>query len=122
MTEGRTTVVHVNDGYDVYIGRAVGRKGLKGSPWANPFKVTLAMRMWGLSPEEARSKVIELYRDWVQSSRHPRAAWIRKHVQELAGKRLGCWCKPEDGFRGRLLCHGQILAGLVDCVAPEDVE
>jgi len=27
----------------------------------------------------------------------------------LKGKRLGCVCKPKDGFGGKILCHGQIM-------------
>jgi hypothetical protein len=96
----RTTVCHVNNpkGYDVYIGRAVPRARLKQSPWANPFRISSSYN---------RAMVIAQFRDWVIGSDDPRALWIREHVHELRGKRLGCWCYPED-------CHGHVLAGFAD--------
>jgi hypothetical protein len=94
-----STVVHVKSGdYDVYIGRAVPRMKLKASPWANPFKITR---------ECNRMDAIAHFRFWVRFSNEPRAVWIREHVHELKGKRLGCWCRPYH-------CHGDVLAALAE--------
>ena len=40
----------------------------------------------------------------------------------LKGKRLGCWCRPPEGFQGRVMCHAQILAALADGIKPDEVE
>jgi hypothetical protein len=89
-----TTVVHVNDplGYDVYIGRAVRRRGFAGSKWGNPFPLAMG----------TRDRVIEAYRQHLLASPELLAA-----LSELKGKRLGCWCKP-------LACHGDVLAQMAD--------
>lgn len=92
----KTTVVHVNDvlGYDSYIGRANPRRGLKASPFANPFKIGV---------DGDRAEVIAKYRLWLID----RPALIHRAVRELRGKRLGCWCAPEA-------CHGDVLAEIAD--------
>jgi hypothetical protein len=62
-------------------------------------------------------EVIKLYWDLVLAD--PEMIWnIRRH---LAGRILGCWCRPPKGFRGKLLCHAQVLAGIADGIAPEEV-
>jgi len=91
-----TTVVNIRDteSYDVYIGRAVPRKGLKKSPFANPFKV---------GKDGTREEVIEKYREWLLD----RPELVEMAERELKGKVLGCWCKPAP-------CHGDVLASIVD--------
>lgn len=91
-----TTVVHcLRDTYDVYIGRAVPRKGyLHHSRFANPFRI---------DRDGTREEVIAKFRGWVIN--HPvMVAQIRR---ELRGKRLGCWCAPKA-------CHGDVLAEIAD--------
>jgi len=44
---------------------------------------------------------------WVRTSDDPRAVWIREHLEELRGKRLGCWCRP------RFACHGDVYVKLL---------
>lgn len=91
-----TTVVNVRtDDFDVYIGRANLRYGLEASPYANPFPIIPGLN--------TREEVIAAYREWVLYSNSSAAAYIREHVHELRGKRLGCWCHPSD-------CHGRVLA------------
>lgn len=46
----------------------------------------------------------------------------RPDLEPLRGMRLACWCAPPEGFNGRLLCHGQVIAGLLYGVPPETVE
>lgn len=103
-TSGRmTTVVNIKTGaeYDVYIGRAVPRKRLKASIWANPFVI---------GRDGAREEVIDQYVNYLFHQPD-----LLARLPELAGKRLGCRCAPER-------CHGHILAGLADMAvsaAPE---
>lgn len=70
--------------YDVYIGR--------GSKWGNPFV---------LGQDGNRDEVIEKYREWIITQ--PQI----KDLEELRGKRLGCFCKPNR-------CHGDILVELLN--------
>lgn len=80
-----TTVVHVRDGYDVYIGR--------GSEWGNPFIIGV---------HGTRKQVIKKYKEWIPTQ----PIWHRLH--ELEGKRLGCHCKPNHD------CHGDFLAETIN--------
>lgn len=106
MTE--TRVVHVRRAphFDIYIGRPMG--GQPGQGWGNPFKI---------GRDGTREEVIEQYRAWILNQ-----PALLARLPELRGKVLGCWCKPSAGFNGRLLCHGQVLAGLADGVPPESIE
>lgn len=79
-----TTVVHVRDEYDIYIGRP--------SKWGNPFK---------LGPHESREDTIARYEKWIRTQPH-----ILARLSELKGKRLACWCRP-------LACHGDVLVKLI---------
>jgi hypothetical protein len=107
-TAEATRVVNVRYTFcDVYIGRAMPHYGLARSKWANPYKEGC---------HGTRREVIERYRAYLLDSPDLLAA-----LPELRGKVLGCWCRPIEGFRGRLLCHGQILAGLADDVSPESI-
>lgn len=45
-----------------------------------------------------------------------------EYLEPLRGKGLACWCRPPEGFRGRLLCHAQIIVGRLYGIAPEAVE
>ncbi len=89
-----TNVVNLNkEPYDVYIGR--------GSKWGCPYTIitnrpTLAIEIVG-SKEEALSK----YKEYVLSSPE-----LMTSLDELEGKTLGCFCKPEK-------CHGDILLELL---------
>lgn len=90
----QTRVVNVRtEEYDVYIGRANPRYGLKRSKWANPFR---------LKSEAERPAMIERYREWIMNQPD-----LLARIHELRGKRLGCWCAPKP-------CHGDVLAELAD--------
>lgn len=103
-----TRVVHCKkEPYDIYIGRP--------SKWGNPFSYkeeTLAK-----FKVKNREESIQKYHEWIMNQ--PK---LLESLHELKDKTLGCWCKPNEGFKGRLLCHGQILASLVDKVLPEQIE
>ena len=81
-------------GCDCYIGRAVTRGGwnLNASIWANPFK-----RQQNFPP----GSTLSAYEQHVRSS-----PFLMYEIPSLAGKTLGCWCKPNP-------CHGDVLAKLV---------
>jgi hypothetical protein len=82
----KTTVVHCKRNvYDTYIGRP--------SKWGNPFVI---------GPDGDRLQVIEKYREWIFTQ--PK---LLADLNELRGKRLGCWCSPA-------ICHGNVLAELAD--------
>lgn len=68
----------------------------KDSVWANPFKTGV---------DGAREEVLEKYRKYITMK------ISRKEVdlEELRGKVLGCWCKPNS-------CHGDILLELLQKV------
>lgn len=86
-----TKVVHCKkEPYDVYIGRAVS--GLKGSIWANPFKI---------GPDGDRDEVIEKYHKYILSKPE-----LLAQLESLRGKTLGCWCSPQK-------CHGHVLIELL---------
>ncbi len=77
---------------DVYIGRFNRRRGrpiYPRSKWANPFK------------DGTREEVIEKYRE------HLRTSGLINQIEELRGKRLGCWCAPAP-------CHGEVLIELLN--------
>ena len=81
---------------DVYIGRAQNQGGwnLKSSKWANPFPV----KTHGLSNS------LTLYKEYITKriDEDP----ITYDLNELRGKRLGCWCDNR--------CHGDILVELIE--------
>ena len=94
------TVVHLRrskgeivEDCDVYIGRACNMGGwrLAQSKWHNPYSVK----------EFGRDGALERYRTYIESN----AKHLLDDLPELAGKRLGCWCKPAR-------CHGDILCEL----------
>lgn len=97
-----TKVVNLNkEDYDIYIGR--------GSKWGCPFTVikdrpTLAKEIVG-SKEEALSK----YKEYVLASPE-----LMNSLNELDGKVLGCFCKPEK-------CHGDILLQLLEQKKLKDI-
>jgi hypothetical protein len=95
----KTTVVHISDEYDVYIGRENARLRLPRSKWANPFPICTG---------RTRQQSIQMYRNWIVTQVHLMAS-----LHELKGKRLGCWCHPKE-------CHGDFLAAMVDTLIPGD--
>lgn len=78
--------------YDVYIGRP--------GKWGNPFVI---------GKDGTREEVIAKYRDYVLAQGH-----LLYSLEELRGKRLGCWCAP-------LPCHGDVLVELLAFSGPAAV-
>lgn len=90
-----TTVVHLKrakgvvvQDCDIYIGRQcyMGGWKLPASKWANPYSV----KKYG-------ADAIPLYEEYVRNNQT-----LMNDIEELRGKRLGCWCVPNP-------CHGDIL-------------
>ena len=81
--------IRKNDVYE-YIGR--------GSPWGNPYSMTT-------HNEEDRKNVIHSFK--YDFDRDILLKAKKDDVYKLAGKRLGCFCKPFD-------CHGDILANFLN--------
>ena len=73
-----------HEDYDVRIARP--------SKWGNPFQ---------MGRDGSRKQVIHMYE--VHIRRRPD---LLAALPELAGKRLGCYCKPEA-------CHGDVLVKLL---------
>jgi len=92
----QTTVVHNQiDEYDVYIGRAVVEYGIEDSKWGNPF-------VMADDSDTERARAVQAYREWVVAQPE-----LMQSLEELRGKRLGCWCAPKA-------CHGDVLVQLLE--------
>lgn len=110
-----TRVVHCRvEDYDVYVGRGPCPKTWLCGRWGNPVPLKTTK-----DPAE-REQCLRDYLIWLTTSKQ--AAKLYPYLEELRGKVLACWCKPREGFQGRLLCHGQILAGCVEGIPPERIE
>lgn len=81
-----TTVVNIRSGAacDVFIGRP--------SKWGNPFEI---------GPRCTREQAIAKYEVYIR-----RRPDLLTALDELIGKRLGCYCSP-------LPCHGDVLVKLI---------
>ena len=89
-----TRVVNLyKEPYDTYIGRP--RKGEE-SIWHNPFIV---------GKDGERGECVKLYEPYIREKLE-RGEIPLKELKKLKGKRLGCFCKPQD-------CHGDVLVKLV---------
>jgi len=71
--------------HEVYIGRP--------SKWGNPFEI---------GKDGSREEVIEKYKNYILNKPE-----LLKCLNELDGKVLGCFCKPNS-------CHGDILIELLE--------
>lgn len=100
----KTRVVHCKkEKYDVMIDRT--------TVFGNPFPLT----------KYSREESILQYSVWFhrQLEFSPE---FKQAVLELKGLIVGCWCRPKEGFKGRLLCHGQIIVAYLEGCKPEEVE
>lgn len=84
----------LEDTNNVYIGRNMTFyvHGAKKSKFANPFS----------AKKYGRQGCIDKYREWIQEQPE-----LMNSLEELRGKTLGCWCKPEA-------CHGDVLLDLLN--------
>ncbi len=104
-----TTVVHCKrDAYDVYIGRK--RQGMH---YGNPFSHQKAQHTIHVP---TREDAVGAFREWILEQDHHevepmRRAWILMNLENLRGKRLGCFCAPQE-------CHGDVFVELVGQAGP----
>lgn len=82
----------------------------RAGPYGNPHRI---------AGEVTRADALKLYRQDVERSEALTPGFIDMYFGRLRGKRLACWCRPPEGFGGRLLCHGQLIAGWLDRIPPE---
>lgn len=82
-------------------------------PWGNPFTTAETAERYGLPPDAAQARAVELCGQWLRGTLDPalspgpppsRAA-IRA---ELAGHNLACWCRPGTP------CHADVLIELAN--------
>lgn len=84
-------VVHCKrEPYDVYIGRP--------SKWGNRW--SHLERSLAKYTCDSREEAIAAYEEWIRTQTE-----LLDALPELAGKVLGCWCKPQA-------CHGDALVRL----------
>jgi hypothetical protein len=82
--------------YEVYIGRQCNMGGwnLTQSKWYNPYSV---------GADGNIDQVLLRYRDHILQSP------LYYEIEELRGRVLGCWCKPNR-------CHGDVLIAILDAI------
>lgn len=87
----KTEVVNIrnNNDFDCYI----GRPNLCG----NPYKI---------GEDGSREEVIEKYRTYFNFMMKT-SVQFKRDIENLKGKRLGCYCKP-------LPCHGDVIIEYLD--------
>jgi hypothetical protein len=89
----------------VHIGRHDRFRGLKASPFQNPWP------LFNKEDDQKRAAVVAKFGRWLfgdpdlVSEKGPPPSL--EEVRALAGKPLVCWCAPK-------LCHGHILAAVAD--------
>lgn len=103
----KTTVVHcAKEPFDVYIGRPHPRFP-QGSPWANPFRI---------GRDGARAEVVKKHMDYLFHQPE-----LLSRLEELRGKRLGCWCRASNQPHGPD-CHGDNYVRLLEGIPQEAVQ
>jgi len=83
--------------YDVYIGRP--------GKWGNPFTHKDGTR--AQFKVSTRQEAVEKYREYILENKE-----LMNSLEELKGKVLGCWCKPQA-------CHGDVLVELLENIAED---
>ena len=88
----------------------IGRRGVvfidgvryppQDSDWANPFKIT---------SKDDRNKVLIKYRKYILN----KLRCNELDIADIYGKRLGCWCAPEQ-------CHGNVLLDILQYYLEND--
>lgn len=95
--ENLTTVVNCRkEKYDIYIGRP--------SKWGNPFTSKNDDKSLDKYKVNSREEAIRKHKEWITTGE---GMYLLKDLDELKGKKLGCWCKPKS-------CHGDTLAELAN--------
>lgn len=101
--KGKTYVVHFKTHpHDVYIGRP--------SKWENPYTHKDITKTKAKFQVSTRQEAISSYNQYLYDS------GLINEIEELRGKVLGCWCckEPSDGSEKILVCHGQVIAKILN--------
>lgn len=91
----------MGDENNVYIGRGGivfidgKRYPPSSSKWANPYKLK----------DKSREECLKYYEIYIRFQIKNNPEYY--NIQELKGKKLGCWCCPE-------MCHGDILCKILN--------
>lgn len=89
-----TRVVNLkNESFDIYIGR--------GSKWGCPYTIIKDRPTLADFIVDSKEEALAKYKEYVLASPE-----LMEALDELEGKVLGCFCKPE-------LCHGDVLLELL---------
>lgn len=92
MVSSTRAVNKYREEYDVYIGR--------GSKWGNPFSHKQGTKAEYVVP--TRDEAVSRFEEYLLSRPD-----LLADLDEIRGKRLGCFCKPAA-------CHGDVLARYAD--------
>ena len=99
--EQRSLVCHWRDDYSaLYIGRRNAHHGFPESKWHNPYR----LEEYGGDTPVTRQRCIEAYAAYLIQQEALMAA-----LPELAGRKLGCWCRHAGK---EVPCHGLVLVAL----------
>lgn len=89
-----TKIVNLkHEPYDVYIGR--------GSKWGCPYTIIKDRPTLAAEIVDSKEEALAKYKEYVLNSPE-----LMDSLDELEGKTLGCFCKPEK-------CHGDVLIELL---------
>lgn len=105
-------VAHIRrDPYDEAVDRT--------TQYGNPYRIGSDHPTYcGALEKMNRDDVLVHYADWLG------AALVKDplYLEPLRGKVLACWCRPVGGFKGKLLCHAQVIVGKLEGIDPATVE
>ena len=99
----------------VYVGRAMPRRGMKGSPLRNPFRVGAR---YGGSDRLSAAEAVRCYEGWLRGwlgrgdgppQRAPIVAELQRLVDMVVERRelvLVCWCAPDP-------CHARVISDVL---------
>ncbi|NBU97055.1 MAG: DUF4326 domain-containing protein, partial [Spirochaetia bacterium] len=78
--------------------------------WANPYTHKDLDNTKAKYQVSTRKEAIEGYK------KHLVESGLINEIEELRGKVLGCWCckLPSDGSEKTLVCHGQVIANILN--------
>ena len=82
--------------------------------WGNPFVIADVARRYGLGPDAAQEKAVELCGQWLTGKLDPALdpgrppPPVASIIAELGGHNLACWCKPGEP------CHADLLIRLAN--------
>lgn len=89
-----TRIVNMkNEPYDIYIGR--------GSKWGCPYTIIKDRPTLAKEIVDTKEEALAKYKEYVLASPE-----LVNSLDELEGKTLGCFCKPDK-------CHGDVLLELL---------